>query len=110
MATSKAIYIFYGFSGDPGKTPAFPGGTDNDTSLKLVAETLKDTLAGLYPSDTIQVVQAWQKDIILTTLVKATQKIRQVHIACHGDSTMLSWPTSLTTASASKSGPRNSTP
>ncbi|PLX46937.1 MAG: hypothetical protein C0613_15370 [Desulfobulbaceae bacterium] len=90
MATSKAIYIFYGFSGDPGKTPAFPGGTDNDTSLKLVAETLKDTLAGLYPSDTIQVVQAWQKDIILTTLVKATQKIRQVHIACHGDSTMLS--------------------
>lgn len=90
MATSKAIYIFYGFSGDPGKAPAFPGGTDNDTSLKLVAETLKDTLAGLYPSDTIQVVQAWQKDIILTSLAKATKKIRQVHIACHGDSTMLS--------------------
>jgi hypothetical protein len=88
--TAKVIYIFYGFSGDPGKVPAFPGGKDNDRSLELVAETLKDTLAALYPSDKIHVLHAWSKDIIIDALAKATEKIRQVHIACHGDSTMLS--------------------
>lgn len=88
--TFKSIYVFYGFSGDPGKVPTFPGGKDNDKSLELVAKTLKDTLAALYPSDKIYVLQAWSKNIIIDSLAKATEKIRQVHIACHGDSTMLS--------------------
>ncbi|MBU0680016.1 MAG: peptidoglycan recognition protein family protein [Proteobacteria bacterium] len=88
--TAKSIYVFYGFSGDPGKVPAFPTGKDNDRSLELVAATLKDTLAALYPSDKIYVLQAWTKNIIIDSLAKATEKIRQVHIACHGDSTMLS--------------------
>ncbi|MBU1405603.1 MAG: peptidoglycan recognition protein family protein [Proteobacteria bacterium] len=88
--TAQAIYIFYGFSGDGGPTPAFPGGQDNNRSLELVAATLKDTLAALYPSDVIYVLQAWTKNIMIEALAKAPEKIRQVHIACHGDSTRLS--------------------
>lgn len=88
--TAQAIYIFYGFSGDGGPTPAFPGGQDNDRSLELVAATLKDTLAALYPSDVIYLLQAWTKNIMIEALAKAPEKIRQVHIACHGDSTRLS--------------------
>lgn len=87
---AKSIYVFYGFSGDRGKTPKFPNGVDNDKSFKLVAETLAGTLKKLHPTDTIHVRQTWTKNKIIDELEAASDPIRQVHLSCHGDSTMLS--------------------
>ena len=87
----NSIYLFYGYSGDAGKPPpAFPGGTDRDKSFQLVAETLGVMLGKLFPKDKVYVRQAWTKDVVMQELENAKEPIRQVHIACHGDSTWLS--------------------
>lgn len=86
-----SILVFYGFSGNPRRpSPSFPDGTDYDTSFKLVAETLADSLARLFPGNTVQVKQAWTKDVIVTELQNAASPVGQVHIVGHGDVTGVS--------------------
>jgi len=87
----SSILIFYGFSGDQGRpVPSFPDGTDHDRSFQIVAETLKVSLEKLFPADDIRVQQAWTKDQILPLLESPPERIRQVHIACHGLASRLS--------------------
>jgi hypothetical protein len=87
----SVILIFYGFSGDPGvPVPSFPGGRDRNRSFEMVAETLATSIRKLFPGDTVEVHQAWTKEAILSTIEAAPDPIRQVHVACHGDSDGLS--------------------
>lgn len=84
-------YVFYGYSGNQRlPTPAFPNGNDRDKSFQIVAETLGVTLQKLNPADRVLVMQAWSKDVIVSTLESSAELIGQVHVAAHGDSTRLS--------------------
>ncbi len=89
---TKLIFVFYGFSGSHRRPfPQFPDGDDHDRSFQLVAETLGASLRQLAPSADVRVVQAWTKDQIVDALEAAAEgSVEQVHICCHGDSTMLS--------------------
>lgn len=85
----EKIFVFYGFSGDA-SVPSFPNGSDVNQSFKLTAQTLGKSLQFLHPNDSVEVIQAWTKDIIFNALESSPLKIKQVHIIAHGDSQWLS--------------------
>ena len=88
-AEPRSILVFYGYSGEAA-LPDYPDGVDTNQSFALVAKTIAATLRKAFPGDEVTVVQAWHKDKLIDALERAAHPIRQVHVACHGDSTRLS--------------------
>jgi hypothetical protein len=83
MARARDL-IFFGYSGAPEPT----GTKERDGSFFQVAQTLKLHLERRFADDTIEVVCAWNKDVIVNALrapaADPSLKIRQIHYCGHG--------------------------
>ena len=89
IGQEASFFVFYCFSGDH-FVPDFPNGVDRNLSFKLTAQTLGRMLQLQNSGKVVQVIQSWTKDILFSTLENSKEKIIQVHICAHGDTTWLS--------------------
>ena len=102
MADRCRILIFFGFSGDSGRTVA----ADANWSFFLTAQTLRRHLLQRFPDDEVTVACAWHKDAFVNALIApspaAGLRIRQIHYVGHGGGGVLSFGYHHPTAAADR--------
>ncbi len=90
--TDYKVMSFFGFSGE-GKTTDITSGKDSVTSFQIAAETLSRTAKNVYPSRIVfPGIKSWTYKEMFTGLLlgAATGTLGEVHVFCHGGSSLLS--------------------
>lgn len=90
--TKHRILIFYGYSGWDEKQSGvnLSGTLEKDGTHFVTALTLKKHLIRRFPSDEIEIICAWHKNIFINALMTPSttdpnMKIRQIHYIGHGN-------------------------